>query len=165
VTFQALQAGNLARNVYLTSQVAGAATTLAEVLYATGVTAGSYNLSIAAPTNSYAVSPPFSMNSTGLAYLDPSGNVQDKAVQLVRAGKRGNLEDAYRFVTSELSNWNHGDPQTFPAIIQKLRHAHAVFNVLAQCCADIGTLIDANAGTLGSTQTGIGNRQGKRTWP
>ncbi len=55
VTFPALQAGNTARNVYLTP--AGGASGK-EVLYATGITASTYNLTYAAPSNSYAVAPP-----------------------------------------------------------------------------------------------------------
>ena len=47
----------------------------------------------------------------------------------------------------------------------KLRHAHAVFAMLDTLCSEMGTLIDANAGTLGTTTNVIGNVKKVRTWP
>ena len=49
--------------------------------------------------------------------------------------------------------------------MSKLRHAHVVFAMLSTLCSEMGTLIDANAGTLGTVVTPIGTPAGHRTWP
>ena len=81
VTFAALQAGNVARNVYVGTASGG------EVLYASGVTAGTLNLSAAIPTNSYAASVP-TVNTTGLTSTNAStgvvGNQKLAALRAVR---------------------------------------------------------------------------------
>ena len=46
---------------------------------------------------------------------------------------------------------------SFSGTIEKLRHAHAVFAMLDTLCSEMGTLIDANAGTLGTSTNVIGN--------
>ena len=56
-------------------------------------------------------------------------------------------------------------PITFNGTIAKLRHAHVVFAMLSTLCSEMGTLIDANAGTLGNSTNVIGNATRKRTWP
>ena len=68
VTFAALQAGNTARNVYV-GTASGA-----EVLYASGITAGTYNLSAPIPINSYAVPVP-TTNTTGLISVNAATGV------------------------------------------------------------------------------------------
>jgi hypothetical protein len=153
ITFQSLQSGNTARNVYL-----GAVNGLTGgpyFLYATGITAATYDLVNAVPTNSFSVNPP-TANSTGLTTFK---------YQLLRACKQGRLQDAYSFLCQVVDDFNTGQPSTFPLVISKLRDAHLAFLTLATLCNEIGTLIDANAGTLGTTATGIGGRKGVRTWP
>jgi hypothetical protein len=161
ITFQTLKTGNVSRNVYI-----GAVNGLTGgpyTLYASGITTSTYDLVAAAPTNSYAVAPP-TVNTTGLT--STSGTmVQNKTLELLRSCKDGNLEDAFRFLRTVIADFNRGDPVPFSAALAKLRHAHAVFAILDTLCSEMGTLIDANAGTLGTTANQIGNRKAVRTWP
>ncbi len=159
VTFPALKAGNTARNVYL-----GLASTGPFVLYATGVATATFDCTVAAPTNSYAVNPP-SVSTTGLTYVDANGNTHKKAIELLRGAKYGNLEDAYLLLRCVVEEFNSGQPSPFGAVVEKLRHAHVVFAALSTLCSEMGTLIDANAGTLGTAATGIGGQKRVRTWP
>ena len=157
ITFQTLKTGNVSRNVYIGA--ANGSSGGPYTLYATGITASTYDLSAAAPSNSFAVAPP-TVNTTGLT---SSNSV--KPLELVRAGEHGNLQDAYRYLSEACTNFNRGNPVTFNGLLAKLRHAHAVFAILATACAEIGTLIDANPGTLGTSATPIGGRRTVRTWP
>jgi hypothetical protein len=161
VTFPALHTGNLDYNVYLTA-ANGATNT--EVLYATGVSSATTALAIAAPSNSFAVAPP-PLNTTNLTYTDENSNGILTALQGLRGFKYGNGEDAYRTLAKFVQDFNEGDPMIFRAAVQKLRHAHTIFLTLATLCNEAGVLLDANAGTLKSAATGIGARQGVRTWP
>jgi hypothetical protein len=161
-TFQALKTGNTARNLYLGAVNGPSGGPY--YLYASGITTATYDLAVAVPANSYAVSPP-TVNSTGLSYVDGNLNTVNEAVELVRAAKDGNLQDVYSYLHDIVQNFNRGEPISFAGAIQKLRHAHTAFALLATLCAEMGTLVDANAGTLGSTATGIGGRRAVRTWP
>jgi hypothetical protein len=161
VTFPPLQAGNTARNVYLGMTTAGPF-----LLYATGITASSFNCTVAAPANSYAVQPP-AANTTGLTHVDVNGYVHPEPLSFLRAVERDNesFGALYRYLRTLVDDFNRGDPMTFSGVIEKLRNAHAVFAMFDRLCSEMGSLIDANAGTLGSIATGIGNRIGNRTWP
>ncbi len=161
VTFPPLQAGNAARNVYL-----GLTSTGPFALYATGITASSFNCSVAAPANSYAVQPP-TTNTTGLTHVDANGNAHPEPLSFLRAVERDNdsFGALYRFLRTLVDDFNRGDPMTFAGVIEKLRQAHAVFAMFNRLCSEMGTLIDANAGTLGTRPTGTGVRIGNRTWP
>lgn len=152
VTFPILQAGNLARNVYLTPAggVSGS-----EVLYASGVTTGTYSLSFAAPSNSFAVAPP-TMNSTGLT---------STKLELLRYAKTGQFQKVWDFLHELVSIFNQGDPASHQNIVTKLRDIHTVFATLTQLCAEGGALIDANPGHLVNVTTGIGGTKTKRMWP
>jgi hypothetical protein len=161
-TFPTLQSNNTARNLYLGA--VGGSTGGPYTLYATGITTTTYSASAAAPTNSYAVAPP-TFNSTPFSYTDSSGNVVNFLYQYIRSVKDGNIEDVYRLLSKVCDNFNRGDPATFKATIQKLRHIGTTFSTLATLVNEIGTLIDANAGTLHQTQDGIGNSTTNRTWP
>jgi hypothetical protein len=105
------------------------------------------------------------VNTTGLTYGMTNGATQNQALSLLRAGKDGNLEDVYRFLRGVITRFNQGEPVNWQGEVQKLRHAHTVFAMLATLCAEAGTLIDANPGTLTTAATGIGNRKAVRTWP
>jgi hypothetical protein len=157
ITFAALKTGNTSRNVYIGAK--NGSTGGPYTLYATGITAATYDLSIAAPTNSYAVNPP-TVNTTGL-----TSSVTNKPLELIRAAKQGNLEDVYRYLAKALTEFNRGQPVTFNGILAKVRHAHTAFAMLATACAEIGTLMDANPGTLSSQATPIGGQRVIRTWP
>jgi hypothetical protein len=161
ITFQTLKTGNVSRNVYVgaVNGSSGGPYTL----YASGITAATYDMIAAAPTNSYAMAPP-AANSTGLAYVAGS-STQNKSLELIRAAKDGNLEDAFRFLRTVIADFNRGDPASFNGVLMKLRHAHGVFAMFNTLCSEMGTLIDANAGTLGRSIDVIGNTKTRRTWP
>ena len=50
---------------------------------------------------------------------------------------------------------------TEPRLHTEQRRALAM---LATLCAEMGTLIDSNPGTIGTAATGIGGRRSVRTW-
>jgi hypothetical protein len=159
VTFPPLKTGNTARNVYLGLAGAGPFT-----LYATGITTATFDCTVAAPNNSYAVHPP-KVSTSGLTYADANGNTHKKALELLRGAKDGNLEDAYRSLRGVIEEFNSGQPSPFGSVVENLRHAHVVFAALSALCSEMGTLIDANAGTLHTATTGIGGQKIVRTWP
>ena len=161
-TFPSLKSGNVSRNLYLGA--VNGSTGGPYYLYATGVTTTTYTAAAAVPTNSYAVSPP-TMNTTGLTYTDANGIVHNRRLELLRAVKDGNLEYAYQFLRQVVYDFNHGNPMSFSGTISRFRDAHIVFAMLAQLCTEAGTLVDANAGTLGTTTNAIGNVVNRRTWP
>jgi hypothetical protein len=160
VTFPALQTGNTSRNLYL-----GLSNTGPWTLYTSGIASSPYDATTAAPANSFAVAPP-TVNTTGLTSTNATtGVVENKSLQLLRAAKDGNFEDVYSYLRACIADFNRGNPITFNGEIAKLRHAHVVFAMLDKLCTEAGTLIDANAGTLGTGTNGIGNTTNKRTWP
>ena len=159
VTFPSLKTGNVSRNTYIGTSSTGPFT-----LAATGTTASSVTILAPPPTNSYAVNPP-TINTTGLTYTDANGNGLKKPLELLRAAKDGNLETAYQYLGQLILDFNRGNPTSFSGTMEKLRHAHAVFAMLNTLCSEMGTLIDANAGTLGTSTNIIGNVTHKRTWP
>jgi len=159
VTFPTLKTGNKARNTYISTSSTGPF-----VLVATGTTASTVTISAPIPTNSYAVSPP-TINTTGLTYVDANAITLKTPLELLRGAKDGNLEVAYQYLREVIYDFNRGNPMPFSAAIQKLRHAHAVFAMLDTLCSEMGTLIDANAGTLAMTTTAIGTPKAVRTWP
>jgi hypothetical protein len=156
-TYQSLKSGNTSRNLYIGTSSTGPFT-----LAASGVTASTTTISAPLPANSYAVNPP-TVNTTGLT--SGSSPVQNKSLELLRSTKDGNLEDAYRFLAEVIRDFNRGNPSAFSSVLMKLRHAHTVFAMLATLCSEMGTLVDANAGTIGTKIDGIGNTAYKRTWP
>jgi hypothetical protein len=159
VTFPSLKSGNVSRNTYIGTASGGPFT-----LAASGTTASSVTILAPPPTNSYAVNPP-TINTTGLTSTTAAGGIENKALELLRSAKDGNFESSYQYLRQAIYDFNHGMPVTFNAAISKLRHAHVVFAMLAQLCSEAGTLIDANAGTLGNSTNPIGNATRKRTWP
>ena len=162
ITFQSLKSGNTSRNVYLgaVNGTSGGPYTL----YASGVTASTLDLLTAVVTNSYAMAPP-TVNTTGLTYVDSHGITHNKRLELLRSCKDGNFETVYTYLRQVIYDFNKGNPMSFGGTLSRLRDAHAVFAMLDTMCSEMGTLIDANAGTLGSTTNVIGNAVGKRTWP
>lgn len=154
VTFAALKPGNTARNVY-----AGMASG-AEVLYATGVTTATYNLSAAIPTNSWSQVTPPTVNSTGIV---SDGN--PAKMQAIRAIEKGNFRLIWDNLQAMVSDFNRGDPMSFMSATQKLRNVHMAVALFNQLLTEVGTYIDANPGTLRTTTTGIGNAKLTRSWP
>src|SRR5262249_26208575 len=153
VTFPALQSGNTARNTYVGTASAGPFT-----LVATGTTAASLAITAPLPGNSYAVNPPV-VNTTGLTYTISPGVVQNQPLARLRAAKRGGIEDVYRLLREVVASFTRGEPVNWQGEMTKLRHCHTVFAMLSTLCAEIGTLLDANPGTLTTAATGIGGRK------
>jgi hypothetical protein len=152
-TFQTLKAGNTARSLYigaLNGSSGGPYT-----LYAEGITAATYDLAVAVPSNSQAAGPP-TANSTTLTV---------SKISMLRAAKAGNLQPVYKFGSQVANNFIRGEPVTFSLELAKLRDTHIVFAVYAAAFAEAGVLVDANPGTLGTAATGIGGRRAVRTWP
>ena len=159
VTFASLQAGNTARNVYV-----GAASG-AEVLYASGVVGGTCNLSATIPANSYAVPVP-KVNTTGLTGTNAAaGVVMNQKLAALRACEKGRLQGVWDNLSRLISQFNRGEPVSFGNVVTKLRDAHTVFAVLAELCAEMGVLIDANPGHFTNAPTGIGGQKTVRQWP
>jgi hypothetical protein len=159
VTFPALQAGNTARNVYVGT--AGGA----EILYASGITAGTCNLSASIPANSYAVTVP-TVNTTGLTSTNATtGVVANQKLAALRAVEKGRLQNVWDNLAGLISQFNRGEPVSFGNVVTKLRDAHTVFALLTQLCVEMGTLIDANPGHFMNVPTGIGGQKTVRQWP
>ena len=150
--FPALQAGNSARNIYLTPPNGGSGS---EVLYYRESTALTFTFMSAAPGSNYAIAPP-TVNTTGYSTFD---------YQLIRAAKDGNLDDVYRRLRQLIYEWNLGSPVPPGQTLSSLKRIHNAVAVLAQLCLEMGTLIDANPGHFTVSRTGIGDAAYKRTWP
>jgi hypothetical protein len=162
ITFQTLKTGNTARNVYIGA--AGGSTGGPYTLYAEGITASTYDLSAAAPANSFAVAPPTS-NTTGLTYTDANSIGHNEVLDFLRKQEKGERGKIYGYLHDLIAEFNAGEPISYMGVMVKLRHAHTAFAMLATLCAEMGVLIDANPGTLGTASTPIGGRKMTRTWP
>jgi hypothetical protein len=161
-TFPALQTGNTSRNLYLGA--VNGSTGGPYTLYASGITTTTYTAAALAPANSYAMTPP-TVISTGLTFTDKSGNTDNYALSFIRSAKQGNLESVYKFLARVVEEFNSGQPGSFQGTLNKFRRAHIAIAMLNTLCNEMGTLIDANPGTLGRSTGGIGNTSTKRTWP
>lgn len=159
ITPPALQTGNTARNYYIGTTSGGP-----YYLASSGQTASATTISATLPSNSYAVKPP-TVNTTGFTYTDANGNVENIPLALLRGAKDGNLEDTYQYAANVVRKFLQGEPVPWNGAMMKFRHAHTVFASLAQLMSDVGTLIDANAGTLKSENVGPGLQVPYRGWP
>ncbi len=159
VTFAALQPGAVARNLYLGSASG------AETLYASGITAGTYNVSTPIPTNSYAVPVP-TVNTTGLISVNAAtGVVGNQKLVSLRACEKGRLQGVWNTLEQLIDQFNRGEPVSFSNLTSKFRDAHTVFAMLSQLCSEMGTLIDANPGHFTNVTTGTGGQRKVRQWP
>jgi hypothetical protein len=160
--FPALQTGNAARNIYITSPGGGSGN---ELLYATGVTATTFTFSVAAPTNSFAVKLPTG-NTTGFVYADANGNVMNTVVKYLRGYKQGQPEKEYQDLVELVEQINRGEPVSYVGVATKLKHHATVYAVLATMLNEISALYDANPGTLRPTIPVAGMLpQVRRSWP
>jgi hypothetical protein len=150
--FPSLQAGNSARNIYLSPAGGGSGS---EVLYAREVTASTFTFNVVPPASNYAVAAP-TTNTTGYTALD---------YQFVRAAKDGNLEDVYRRLRQIVCDFNRGNPVVHASCVVNLKRVHNALVVLAQLCSEMGALIEANPGHVTGVRKGIGDTVYKRTWP
>lgn len=155
VTFHALMSGNVSRNVYV-----GTASTGPFTLVATGITASSYNVGAPLPTNSWSAVHPPTVNSTGIT----SDGSPDK-MRRIRAGEVGNLQDDWKALNAIVANFAAGQPVPWQQAIQKLRNVHTALAMMNQACVELGTLIDANPGTIKYVQDPIGNMKQVRSFP
>lgn len=160
VTFQTLKTGNFARNVYVGTQSDGSDLKLA----ATGQTGATCDISAPLPSNSYAVRPP-TVNSTAPSYTDANGVGRNTALQLIRGVEKGNAQDIWRKAERVVTNFLSNRPVKFDAELASLRQCAAATAMLLQALLEVGTLIDANPGTITASQDPIGNAPGVRTQP
>lgn len=161
VTFQSLKSGNTARNVYVSAVGTSGPWTLA----GTGITASTLAISAPLPTNSLAgVALPVS-NTTALTYTDANGTTINLPLVLARSVEAGKFQAVYQFLGDLIDNFNRGEPMAFTGTVMKLRHAHTAYSLLATLCAEMGTLIDANPGTVNSVSTLVSGAKQKRSWP
>jgi hypothetical protein len=158
IAFPTLQTGNTARNAYVGTSNVGPFT-----LAATGITASSVTIA-SLPVNSFAVAPP-TTNSTGFSHVDAGGSTSDFVLSNIRSFKNGNFPNTYKNAAQVIDSYLRGDPSAFNGVIKKLHDFHAAIAVLNQACTEIGTLIDANPGTIRPTQDGTGNGTRTRTQP
>jgi hypothetical protein len=162
-TFPSLKSGNVSRNLYLGA--GGGSSGGPYYLYATGITTTTYVGATAVLTNSYGTTQPPTVNTTGLTYVDSNGMTHNRRLELLRAVKDGNFEKVYEFLRQVIYDFNHGNAMSFAGAVSRFRDAHIVFAMLSELCSEAGTLLDANAGTIGNSTNVIGNATVKRTWP
>jgi hypothetical protein len=152
LSFPALQAGNVARDVYL-SPAGGVAGT--ELLYQRGVTAGTFNLAVAAPSNSYPAPLPAG-NTTALGFHQ---------LELLKGVKRGSLQGAWGRAEVAATNFMRGDPTAHRDALRAVRDSAVVIALVSQAVAELGGAIEANPGTMGTKPLGTGLIVPRRSWP
>lgn len=96
------------------------------------------------------------VNTTGYQTVD---------YQMLRSLRTGNLKEVYRRARELVDNFNRGTPSVHAQTLFDLKRVHLVFATIAQLFSEIGTLVDANPGHVGTVRTGIGNASQKHTWP
>lgn len=153
VTFQTLKSGNTARNLYV-GAVNGASGG-PYTLYARGITAGTYDMAVAMPTDSSAVAPP-TANTTALSA---------KQIELIRAAYNGDFRRAIQHADDVLRDFLRGDPTNHASTLKHWKEFHAATALLNTLASEIGTLLVANPGTIaaGSVVGGLYPPQ-RRTW-
>jgi hypothetical protein len=154
ITFQALKSGNTARNIYITA--AGGVNTGPWFFYAGGITASTFDLTIAVTTDSSSLMQPPTSNTTGLTR---------KKLELLRSLKNGNADQLMKFARGVITNFNQGEPISTQEAMTKLRDAHGVFAMMSTIFAEAGVLLAQNPGTIGSAVLANGERKIVRTWP
>jgi len=162
ITFAALQPGNTVRNVYLGAP--GGPSGGPYTLYASGITALSYTLSLAAPVNSSAVNPP-TVNTTGLTFSDANGNTRNRSLEFLREFERKVPPKVYAMLRQVIDEFNGGEPMSWSGTLHAIRDSHTALALLAAWCNEVGTIVSANPGTFNSAPTGVGGRRPVRTWP
>ena len=153
ITFPTLQTGNTYRNLYATAPGGATGT---ETLYATGITASTFDMSYATPTNSLLKMVPPTTNSTAFSSVK---------LDKLRKAENGNLQKVYDSLRQDVRNFDAGDPIAATQAVGKIRDAHLVLLTLAQVASEYATAFDANPGTLTIGQNTIGNSRLKRQWP
>jgi hypothetical protein len=147
VAFPTLKTGNTARNVYITA--AGGATNT-EKLYAAGITAGTYDLAVAAPAST--VTPP----ATGDGFLS------DAQIALVRLMVEGKT---FQGLVTLVQSYLRGDPISTTDYTQKLTDYAVVYALISSMTNELGTLVFVTPGSIVTYNHGSGSAQQKRTLP
>ncbi len=88
-----------------------------------------------------------------------------RQITLARAARAGQFEDTVRAGARLVDTFLRGDPIALAEAKQDLLDVAWAVSLLKAAVDEIGVLIDANAGTLTTKATGIGDRQGVRTFP
>ena len=152
ITFQSLKAGNTARNVYIGAL--GGASGGPYTLYARGITAGTYDMAVAVPTDSSAIAPP-TANTTALS---------TKQLELLRAARDGNLQAAFDHAASVYRDFLAGEPIAHDRVLKHMHESHVVFAALKTLFDEAGLLVVSNPGTIGTAAWGAGLRKSVRTF-
>lgn len=139
VTLPATPSGARCKNLYATA-AAGLAGT--QLLYATGITGTTFDMSFAAGTN--AIAPP-TANTTGIT--------GDHAERL-RALVSGQSDRVFNKLSEQITSFCQGDG-TLLADVQKMVIDYGdMFSLLKKLMDDLGVLVVANPGTLSMTVNG-----------
>jgi hypothetical protein len=161
--FPALQTGNVSRWLFL-SPAGGASGS--ETLYATGITASTFSLSYAAPTNGFATVVPPTVNSTPFSYFDPALNATiNTTLSYLRAAKAGRLESVWADYRQFVSDFNRGDPAPTLSVYLRLMRFSGIFALLAAVAEYSGSQVDTNPGTVRPSTVGNGISLLRRSWP
>ena len=94
-----------------------------------------------------------------------NGGLTVRQVQLIRTFERGNGGEVFRAASKLIENYLRGDAMALADLQQDHLDVSWAFSVWKAAVDEIGTLIAANAGTLTTTATGIGDRKAIRTFP
>jgi hypothetical protein len=153
VTFQTLKSGNTARNLYVGAL--GGSTGGPYTLYARGITAGTFDMAVAVPTDSSTVAPP-TANTTALS---------TKQIDLLRSLKYGNLQQVIDHAASVLRDYLQSDPIPHDRMLKHWGEAHVAVAALNTLFSEIGTLLVTNPGSLTTAAWGAGLTRSVRTLP
>ena len=146
--------GNTATNVYGGTSASGPFT-----LVVKGQTGTTYDVT-ALPTDSRTAAQPPTTNTAGMANIGAP-----RKISFTHAAEKGNLQDVYRFLASIVSAFNAGKPIDTQEIDRKLNDVHVPIALLNQLCTEVGTLLDANRGSIKNTSNGAGVSTTVRQWP
>jgi hypothetical protein len=160
-TRQALQTGNTAYDVYLST----VGSTGPFFLAAAGQTASTTVFTAPLPANSEAVSPPL-VNTTAFTYIDAMGNGHNEVLRIVRSIKNGNFPQEYKRAAWEVDTFLRGDAIPYTSMTDNLARFRAAVAILSQALTDIAGLLAANPGTIAPViSVAAQPATTRRTWP
>lgn len=151
VTIPALPTGASSANIYLTA-AGGASGT--EVLYATGVTTTTFNMSYAGPADPAAPTAP-TVNRTGAATISP---------KLHKWAATGGLDLEWIRLSNLASQYAAGQPVGFQVQRAEIRKIDYMFAVFKEVTREVLTLIAGQSWSLHNVQTSTQNKV-VRTFP
>lgn len=86
-------------------------------------------------------------------------------INLVRAFAKPDMVKNYQRIAVHIDDFLHGDPVVYATFAASLLDYATAFTVLKTALDEIGTLAEANQGTLTTTSTPIGLPRPVRTFP